>query len=203
MWRQFLAEIATIGAVVTMLVTLGSAHVIGGMMPATGDTTGDLEWFCRAEQLKAEPSSGRRGYARLCIGDRSLRVSLEAEGLTPGDLYEGWLVYVDSSKECTAVPCPLPALLRGAPAGIFTRLGVASARDARRAHFTATFHGMTPAQGAQVQLLLVDRGPGIVGEGHIQQMLLTPWPPAGDEYPDRAVVARTHFTVYRVIDAPD
>ena len=203
MWRQFMAEIAIIGAVMTVLVTLVSARMVGGMPPAPGDAASDLEWFCRAEQLRAEPHANFRGYGWLCIGDRSVRVALDAEGLMPGDLYEGWLVYVDSTKGCTSVPCPLPGLLRGEPAGVFTRLGVASARDARRAHFAATYHGMTPAQGAQVQLLLVGRGPGIVGEGHIQQLLTTSWPPHGDEYPDRAVVARSHFTVYKVMDAPD
>lgn len=203
MERQFIAVIALIGAVVTVLAALVSARMIGGMPPAPGDAASDLEWFCRAEQLRAEPHTGRRGYGWLCIGDRSLRVPLDAEGLTPGDLYEGWLVYVDSTKGCTSVPCPLPGLLRGEPAGVFTRLGVASARDARRAHFAATYHGMTPTRGAQVQVLLVDRGPGIAGEGHIQQVLTTSWPPHGDEFPDRAVVAHTHFTVHRAMDSPD
>ncbi len=200
MWRRFMAEIAITGAAMTVLVTLGTARTFSDVTPRPAPDAGDPSRDCRAQPLRDEPAIRVHGQGRLCIGDRDVFVAIEAEGLTPGDVYEGWLAYVDRPAACAAMPCPLSDLVRPESLGILTRLEVTTVGDTRRARFTGSFRGLTLAQGSQLQLLLLGHGPRITGEGHVRQLLAPPWHTGNGEHSSGVVVARTQFIVHWVSD---
>ena len=199
--RQFVIWILALTATSTVLAMI-LGHQLRNLPPAKPSSdAGDLNWHCYEEPLKLTTKVSVRGWAHLCLGERSVKVVVDAESLNPGDIYTTWLAYVDAPGSCTATPCPLHEFTRLDYPATLSKLDAAIVDDTRRATFTSTMRYLSFVQGSQVQLLLVTHGTASVRDRRAHQILGARWPdPLQDAPGPDGVIARSHFTMLSPLD---
>jgi hypothetical protein len=194
--RQFMIQILVITAVGMVLAVVFGQILLGGPTAQPVSDAGDVHWYCYEERLKVTSSVPIRGWGHLCVGERSVKMVVDASDLNAGEVYTTWLAYIDDPSTCSATPCTLLEFSRPEHRAQLNRLDVTVADATRQATFTCTLRGLTPAPGAQVQLLLVAHGAAVYGERRAHQILGARWPERNwDQATGEGVVARAHFSM--------
>lgn len=194
--RRFLTEIAVVMGIGTVLICLIVFWRSASPAPRQSADMDDVTWDCHDERLKPTTPMAVSGSGQLCFAQTGVRVSVEVDELVPGDLYTAWMAYIETPGACSATPCPLPEAMRFTPAVPFVRFDSAVGGVTRRATMVSVFRGLTLSPSAQVQLLLVNHGVAVVGEGRPRQLLASAWPGVMRDGPTgEGVIARTHFAI--------
>ncbi len=116
------------------------------------------------------------GKSRLCILHDGIRGSMKANGLTQGDAYTLWFVYIDDPTACD--PSTLDCFDDPDPEGVFGRFDSAVGSKHGQNGFTGTVDGMVPSSGSLVFLLLYTHGPAEYSDPRkLARQLLTPEDP--------------------------
>jgi hypothetical protein len=193
---QFAFRILMLTAIGTMFAVILGFQLQARPAPQIASDAGDLSWFCYEERLVVTSKDDVRGRSNLCHGERSAKVVIAAEALTPGEIYTVWMAYIDTPGGCTATPCALVDFPRLEHPPVLSRLDGTVVDETRQASFVCTLRGLTFGPGSQIQVLLVGHGPAVFGERRAHQILGARWPernrdPSGGD----GVVARSHFTM--------
>jgi hypothetical protein len=116
------------------------------------------------------------GHANLCILPQGIRGSMKARGLTPGDAYTLWLVYIDDPTVCD--PSTLDCFDDADPQGVFGRFDSTVGSGDGNFTFLGRVDGMKPSHGSLFFLLLYAHGPADYDDGRkLARQLLTPEDP--------------------------
>ncbi|MEM7612942.1 MAG: hypothetical protein AAF270_14755, partial [Pseudomonadota bacterium] len=195
----------------SVLGAIGMIFVIA--MPATG-WAGSSSGWAKAWHCAAEPvvdfweqeliGSEATGRARLCTTPFGMYSSMKVRGLTPGNAYTVWWVYVDKPEECVnfpltpensevpvaepigyAAPCGLADFFSVDPSGeflnplvVFGRMDGMVVNSDRRVNFHGSFRSFQPSPGSQVWLFAFGHGPAdIYDKRQLARQLLTPEDP--------------------------
>jgi hypothetical protein len=194
--RKFVLQILMIAAVGTVLVLVVGNQVRDSAALKPISDAGDLDWFCYEERLSAIRSAGVQGLSHLCHGERSVKVVVDVEGLSPGEVYTTWMAYIEAPGACTATPCPLIDFPRLNPPLLLTRLDATVVDETHRATFVCTLRGLAFGQGSQIQLMLVAHGSALSGGRRAHQILGARWPERERNATDsEGVIARSYFTM--------
>lgn len=171
------------------------------------DDDDDDNRYCDTEPLTNlwEPNIAGNtlsGKGQVCVTPQGLRGNMRVRGLTAGNAYTVWWVYIDRPDQCVPfwlsppdVPFPEPVGYAGAcsfvdfftfdpAAGILDPLVVFGRMDSavpsRRGiiRFSGTVRGMKPSPGSQVWMLAFGHGPADMTDGRqLARQLLTPEDP--------------------------
>lgn len=144
------------------------------------------------------------GRGKVCATDNGLWSHMKVRGLSPGNAYTVWWVYIDDPASCAgvtltpenaAVPFPEPEGYAGQcgladfftpnPAGdgldplvVFGRMDSVVANHQRRTWFSGGLRGLSPSQGSQVWMFIFGHGPADQGDKRqLARQLLTPEDP--------------------------
>lgn len=166
-------------------------------------------WNCERDGLTSfweGDIAGRelKGGGVVCATSRGLWSQMQVRGLTPGNAYTVWWVYIDDPASCAGVrltpensevPFSEPAGYAGAcgladfftpdaggghldPLAVFGRMDSVIAGQGKRTWFWGDLRGMTPSQGSQVWLFLFGHGPADADDKRqLARQLLTPEDP--------------------------
>ena len=191
----------------TTLTTLAIALIT--VVPAKpAQAAGGWYWDCDSESITSfweEPIVGNelRGRATLCRTSEGMWSLMKVRGLTPGNAYTVWWVYIDDPKSCAnfplptpdpipfpepegfATPCGLADFLTPDPSGeflnplaVFGRMDSLVAENQLRTRFTGDFSSFEPSPGSQVWMLVVGHGPADMSDKRqLARQLLTPEDP--------------------------
>jgi len=117
------------------------------------------------------------GKSKLCMASRGVHGSMKATGLTAGEAYTLWLVYIDDPTVCD--PSTLDCFDDADPEGVFGRFDSAVADENGQFNFSGRVNGMEPSPGALFFLLLYTHGPANYADGRkLARQLLTPEDPS-------------------------
>lgn len=144
------------------------------------------------------------GRGKVCASGDGLWSTMKVRGLTPGNAYTVWWVYIDDPASCAgvsltpdtaAVPFPEPEGYAGHcgladfftpnqagdgldPLAVFGRMDSVVAKPQRRTWFSGDLRGLSPAQGSQVWMFIFGHGPADQGDKRqLARQLLTPEDP--------------------------
>jgi hypothetical protein len=194
---QFAVRILILTAIGTMFAVIVGYRLQARPASQISSDAGDLNWHCYDELLKVTTLQVVRGESHLCVGERSVKVIVDAEDLIPGEIYTAWMAYIDAPGSCAATPCPLLEFPRLDHPPLLSKLDAAVVDETRHATFSCTLRGLAFAQGSQVQLLLAAHGMAVIGDRRAHQILGARWP---ERYRDASggegVIARSHFTMH-------
>ncbi|MEO1037116.1 MAG: hypothetical protein AAFX44_16285 [Pseudomonadota bacterium] len=171
--------------------------------------SGSWFWNCQRaevtsfweEQIAGTELSGR---GSICSTPYGVWSSLAVRGLTPGNAYTVWWVYVDQPQHCAAtpltpenssVPFPEPVGYAGPcgiadfftpdesgvflnPLAVFGRMDSVVAHSSRRTFFRDDVRDFVPAPGSQLWLFVFGHGPAdTTDKRQLARQLLTPEDP--------------------------
>ncbi|MEL7536270.1 MAG: hypothetical protein AAFZ58_07460 [Pseudomonadota bacterium] len=166
-------------------------------------------WYCDSETLTTiwEDDVGLSelsGRGNLCTTPYGSFGSMAVRGLTPGNAYTVWWVYVDKPGQCAGfpltpevadVPFPEPAGYAGScgfadfftpdvsgeflnPLVVYGRMDAVVAYGSRRTYFRGDIRDFEPAPGSQVWMLIFGHGPAdTMDKRQLARQLLTPEDP--------------------------
>ena len=143
------------------------------------------------------------GKGKVCVTPQGLRGNMTVRGLTAGNAYTVWWVYIDRPDQCIPfwlqppdVPFPEPEGYAGAcsfvdfftfdpaagildPLVVFGRMdSTVVPKDSGVSRFSGTVGGMKPSPGSQVWMLVFGHGPADTSDGRqLARQLLTPEDP--------------------------
>jgi hypothetical protein len=101
------------------------------------------------------------GNAFLCPTTAGVTAEIRASGLTPGDAYTFWFVYIDNAAKCAAdgmAVCVGINLPDDVPDAAFGRVADVIAPKNGKATIVGTVPGLTLSAGSQVMFLLKGHG---------------------------------------------
>ena len=153
------------------------------------------------EQIAGTPVRGR---ATLCKTPFGLWSTISARGLTPGNAYTVWWVYIDRPEQCAGQPLPSPEVIpfpeppeyagtcgladfftpdeSGAfldPLAVFGRMDGSIVRTGYRTRFAGDWRDFQPRGGSQVWMFVFGHGPADTSDKRqLARQLLTPEDPA-------------------------
>ncbi len=179
-------------------LTPNSAHAGGG----------DWGWHCDRQpaidywegSITGQAIGGRGG---ICSTPYGMFSSLKLSGLTPGNAYTVWWVYIDKPEECVGfplnpdnsdVPFPEPENYAGScgladfftvdpegflnPLVVYGRMDSVTAHNARRTWFSGDIRSFVPSSGSQVWMFVFGHGPADkTDKRQLARQLLTPEDP--------------------------
>ncbi len=143
----------------------------------------DVQAGCQNEPI-GSAQEAVTGNAFVCPGPEGVRARVEARGLTPGNAYTLWFIYVPDGAACAADE----ATCFGAngtggnqsavPAEAFGRLSDAVAPKNGKATISGQVPGLQLSKGSQVWLLMNGHGPANTSDNlALARQLLTPEDP--------------------------
>lgn len=166
-------------------------------------------WNCNRERLvdfwgEAIEGNELSGRGLVCATPLGMWSTLSVRGLTAGNAYTVWWVYIDKPDECAATPLPSPEVIPfPEPAGYAGRCGLADfftpsasgdfldplavfgrmdsviAGNERRTRFAGDMRSFQPSPGSQVWLFVFGHGPADQSDKRqLARQLLTPEDPA-------------------------
>ncbi len=171
------------------------------------DDDDDDDRYCDTEPLQNlwEPNiagATLSGKGKLCVTPQGLRGNMKVRGLTAGNAYTVWWVYIDRPDQCVPfwldppdVPFPEPRGYAGAcsfvdfftfdpnagildPLVVFGRMDSVVTNRRGMTRFSGTVRGMKPSPGSQVWMLAFGHGPADMSDGRqLARQLLTPEDP--------------------------
>ncbi|MEO1117320.1 MAG: hypothetical protein AAFX75_05520 [Pseudomonadota bacterium] len=145
-----------------------------------------------------------RGRASLCATPFGMYASMRVRGLTPGNPYTVWWVYIDKPEQCVnfpltpenspvpipepvgyASPCGLADFLTPDPSGdflnplaVYGRMDGGIVGNRFVTHFQGSVRSFEPAPGSQVWMFVWGHGPAARGDKRqLARQLLTPEDP--------------------------
>ena len=193
---QFAIRILILTAVGTMFAMIAGQQLQARPSLQIASDAGDLSWFCYEERLTVTSKDDVRGLTNVCHGERSVKVVVAAESLTPGEVYTAWMAYIDVPGGCSATPCALVDFPGLPHPPVLSRLDGTVVDETRQASFVCTLRGLAFGPGSQIQVLLVGHGPAVFGERRAHQILGARWPERNrDASGGEGVIARSHFTM--------
>lgn len=141
----------------------------------------DVQAGCQKEPIAALQEAVT-GKVFLCQEPGDVNARLEVSGLTPGNAYSVWFIYVDNAAKCTAEG---EAVCFGAngtggdkfsvPDEAFGRLANVVAAKNGKATISGDVPGLQLSSGSQVWLLMKGHGPANTGDNLARaRQLLTP-----------------------------
>ncbi len=193
-------------ALATAIVVLG-ALAPGQRTEASGASS--WGWYCDQEAVTSyweQDITGQaiKGRGGLCTTPFGMFSSLRLSGLTPGNAYTVWWVYIDKPHDCVGfpltpdnsdVPFPEPAGYAGScgladfftvdPSGdflnplvVYGRMDGVVAHSKRRTWFSGDVRSFTPDSGSQVWMFVFGHGPADESDKRqLARQLLTPEDP--------------------------
>ncbi len=158
------------------------------MVPAwSGDNDNhqDGSRFCDRDGVTelAFVEAGASGDTTLCANQNGLRGRMKVTGLTPGNAYTVWWVYIDDPNTCAGgFPdvgrCGFADFAGDKPPVIFGRMDSGVAPRRGLLHFSGGVPGMQASAGSEVWLLAFGHGPADYSDGdRLARQLLTPEDP--------------------------
>ncbi len=143
------------------------------------------------------------GKGSVCVTPFGLWSTLQVRGLTAGNAYTTWWVYIDDAASCANFPLPAPEVVpfpepeRFAgpcgladfftpdpsgeflnPLAVFGRMDSAIARNKRKTYFTGDLRDFKPSSGSQIWLFVFGHGPADQSDKRqLARQLLTPEDP--------------------------
>ena len=179
------------------LVPVSAAHASGGW-----------GWNCESEAVTSfweEDILGNEltGRGTVCATHLGLWSTISVKGLTPGNAYTVWWVYIDDPASCAnfplpspeAIPFPEPENYAGPcgfadfftpdatgeflnPLAVYGRMDSVVASNKRRTRFAGDLRSFTPSPGSQVWMLIFGHGPADqTDKRQLARQLLTPEDP--------------------------
>ncbi len=171
-------------------------------------SSGWWNWDCQKESLTSyweEPIAGNElsGKGTVCASHSGLWSTMSVKGLTAGNAYTVWWVYIDNPAACVNFPLPSPAAIPfPEPANYAGRCGLADfftpsesgkyldplvvygrmdsvvASDHRRTRFSGDLRSFRPSSGSQVWMFIFGHGPADHSDTRqLARQLLTPEDP--------------------------
>ena len=166
-------------------------------------------WQCERESLTSfweQDIVGQKlsGRGAVCTTKRGVLSHMQVRGLTPGNAYTVWWVYIDDPASCAGVrltpensevPFPEPNGYAGRcgladfftpnaagdgldPLAVFGRMDSAVAGGGWRTWFAGDLRGLVPSPGSQVWMFVFGHGPADVNDKRqLARQLLTPEDP--------------------------
>jgi len=165
-------------------------------------------WNCDTESLTSfweEDVGGKKlsGRGTVCATRSGLWSTMKVRGLTEGNAYTVWWVYIDDAASCANFPLPSPDVLPfPEPAGfaggcgladfftpdisgefpnplaVFGRMDSVVAGHGRKTRFAGDLRSFTPSSGSQVWLFIFGHGPADQSDKRqLARQLLTPEDP--------------------------
>ncbi|MEO1245623.1 MAG: hypothetical protein AAFX56_08045 [Pseudomonadota bacterium] len=191
------------------LRTLAGVLVLAVVCSGSANAGERNSWQCEREPLTSfweQDIAGHElsGRGKVCASKHGVLSHMRVRGLTPGNAYTVWWVYIDNPDSCAGirltpenseVPFAEPSGYAGRcgladfftpneagdgldPLAVFGRMDSAVAENARRTWFVGDLRGLTPSPGSQVWMLVFGHGPADVGDGRqLARQLLTPEDP--------------------------
>jgi hypothetical protein len=179
------------------------------VIPASeSNASGYWNWDCQRSSVVSfweENIAGNEltGRGTLCTTDNGMWSTLKVRGMTPGNAYTVWWVYVDDPESCAnfplpvpdAIPFPEPADYAGPcgladfftpdesgeflnPLAVYGRMDSGVARHARRTRFAGDLRSFKPSHGSQVWMFVFGHGPADDTDNRqLARQLLTPEDP--------------------------
>lgn len=183
--------------------------ILAQFIPA-GDADANMtwRWNCEnqplvdfwGEEIEGSKLSGR---GLVCATPLGLWSTLRVEGLTPGNAYTTWWVYIDDPASCAGFPLPSPDVIPFPepdgyagrcgladfftpdpsgeflnPLAVFGRMDSLVASHKRRTRFAGDLRSFTPSPGSQVWMFIFGHGPADVSDKRqLARQLLTPEDP--------------------------
>jgi len=190
-------------------VILISGFLMVTVVPEPAEA-GDWNWFrnCDSQQITSfweEDIAGSpiRGRGTVCVTPFGLWSTMSARGLTPGNAYTVWWVYIDRPEQCAGQPLPSPEVIPFPeptayagqcgladfftqdasgeflnPLAVFGRMDSVIARSGYRTRFAGDFRDFKPRPGSQVWLFIFGHGPAnSLDHRALARQLLTPEDP--------------------------
>jgi hypothetical protein len=124
------------------------------------------------------------GTAFLCTGKDGVTAKLEARGLTPGDVYTFWFIYIPDGTACAADQATCFGASAGGgqqnvvPAEAFGRLTDVVAPSNGKSTISGSIPGLLLSSGSQVWLLLKGHGTANTSDNLARaRQMLTPEDP--------------------------
>ncbi len=171
--------------------------------------SGPWSWNCERDSLVdfwgAEiEGSELSGKGTVCATPLGLWSTLSVRGLTPGNAYTVWWVYVDDPESCAGSPLPAPDVVPFPeppeyaescgladfftmdesgqflnPLAVFGRMDSVVAGDGYRTRFAGDLRSFVPSEGSQVWLFVFGHGPADYSDKRqLARQLLTPEDPS-------------------------
>jgi len=126
---------------------------------------------------------GAGGTAMFCANHNGFKGKMKVDGLTAGNAYTVWWVYIDDPTTCIGgFPdvgrCGFADFAGDKPPVIFGRMDSGVAPRRGTLHFFGSIPGMQPSADAEVWLLVFGHGPADYSDGdRLARQLLTPEDP--------------------------
>lgn len=166
-------------------------------------------WNCNRERVidfwgEAIEGNELSGRGLVCATPLGLWSTLSVHGLTAGNAYTVWWVYIDKPNECAGTPLPSPEVIpfpepvnyagrcgladffTPSPSGdfldplaVFGRMDSVVAGHQRRTRFAGDLRSFRPSPGSQIWLFVFGHGPAAdMDNRQLARQLLTPEDPA-------------------------
>lgn len=169
--------------------------------------SGGWSWNCDNQSLTSfweEPIAGSEltGRGTVCATPLGLWSTMSVKGLTPGNAYTVWWVYIDDPESCVNfplnppdVPIPEPVGYAGRcgladfftadpsgdflnPLAVYGRMDSVIAGNKRKTRFAGDLRSFTPSSGSQVWMFVFGHGPADQSDKRqLARQLLTPEDP--------------------------
>ena len=189
------------------IASLVLAAIFLQLMP-TGSAQAGGFWNCDSEGLTSfwEEDVGFNelsGKGTVCATPFGLWSTMQVKGLTDGNAYTTWWVYIDDPGSCANFPLPSPGVIPfpepahfAGPCGladfftpdpsgdfinplvVFGRMDSVVAKHRRKTRFSGDLRDFTPSPGSQVWLFVFGHGPADESDKRqLARQLLTPEDP--------------------------
>lgn len=198
MVKKYIVAAFAAGLLLAQLVPTEAAHA-----------NGKWSWNCEQNTLVdfwgAEiEGSELSGSGTVCATRLGLWSTMSVRGLTPGNAYTVWWIYIDDPDSCANFPLPSPDVIpfpepsdyAGAcgladfftldeseqivnPLAVFGRMDSVVAGDKSRTRFAGDLRSFVPSPGSQVWLFIFGHGPADNSDKRqLARQLLTPEDPS-------------------------
>lgn len=205
----------------TTVAAIFCAVCLQALPAAPAYAGGSWNWNCKNERLTSfwEKDIGGdelSGRGTICATPFGLWSTLSVRGLTPGNAYTTWWVYIDDPDSCANFPltpdnapvpfnepvgyagrCGLADFFTQAESGdfldplaVFGRMDSVVARHKRRTRFAGDLRDFVPSSGSQIWMFVFGHGPAdTTDKRQLARQLLTPEDP-GSGAPHLGITGR-------------
>ncbi len=191
--------------VTAILLALFSSQL---MPTATAQASHPWNWRCNQGQVVdfwggAIEGSELAGRGAVCTTPLGLWSTMTVSGLTAGNAYTVWWVYIDNPDACAGSPLPAPDVIPFPeppgfaeacgladfftedesgqflnPLAVFGRMDSIVAGNSARVRFGGDLRGFAPSPGSQIWMFVFGHGPAAIDDKReLARQLLTPEDP--------------------------
>jgi len=159
----------------------GSAGIILTLLLFMGANTA-LADNCNVQPVVDLTGGTIGGTAEICQTPGGLKAHLKATGLTAGDAYTVWWIYIDDPSQCDPDPEAPPGFEcdysfffnDGDPLGVLGRFDSGIAPGSGKIHFKDHVNDMHVSGNSMIWLIINAHGEGAAGGRALARQLLTP-----------------------------